>query len=146
MPANELYDITRSAWKLGPQRNQVKLVFSVFEGVVREVYRPTAWFPAGTTFNYQWEGRSFRRLKRWEFVGVLADEPLQRRYRGKYVGHLFTAGAQNPVQYLNCPGNATSRRHEADGAAGDRHPVALREAAPQLMPGSLEWEAVGLGA
>jgi hypothetical protein len=103
MTAHELYDITRSAWKLGPQRNQVKLVFAVYEGVIREVYRPTAWFPAGSTFNHQWDGRRSHSLPdRWEFVGVIAEESVRRKYLRKYVGHLFTPGSQNPVQYLNC--------------------------------------------
>ena len=35
----ELYDATRSAWVVGPKREGVELVFAVYEGVVREVYR-----------------------------------------------------------------------------------------------------------
>jgi hypothetical protein len=103
MTAHELYDITRSAWTLGPQREQVRLVCPVYEGVIREVYRPTAWFAAGSTFNHQWDGRRSRSLPhRWEFVGVVAEDPTRQRYLGKYVGHLFTPGNQNPVQYVNC--------------------------------------------
>jgi hypothetical protein len=102
MSAQELYDITRSAWKLGPQRSLVQLVCPVFEGVIREVYRPVHWLRAVSTFNSHWDGRRARRPGRWEFVGVVAEEPIRRRYRGRYVGDLFAKGNQNPVAYLNC--------------------------------------------
>src|SRR5579859_3700270 len=102
MSAGELYDITRSAWKVGPQREEVQLVCAVFESVIREVYRPTKWLPAVSTFNQRWQGRQVRRPGRWEFVGVIGEERIRKRYLGKFVGHEFKAGNQNPVAYLNC--------------------------------------------
>jgi hypothetical protein len=97
----ELYDATRSAWVIGDRREAVELAFAVFEGVVREVYRVKHWLPGGSTFNSRWQGRAKRRSGRWEFVGVVAEDVVRNRYLNRYVGHLFTQGAQNPVAYVN---------------------------------------------
>ena len=96
---SDLYDATRSAWKVGKRRREkAKLAFSVFEDVVREVYQIEGWFEAGSTFNGRFEGgRAPRRARRWEFVGTIADERIRRRYVNRYVGHLFSPGAQNPI-------------------------------------------------
>lgn len=101
MTATELYDATRSASVVGDRRDEAELAVAVFGGVVREVYRITQWLPAGSTFNGRWSGKPFRRDGRWEFVGVLAPDKLRLRYVNKYVGHLFTRGAQNPISYVN---------------------------------------------
>jgi len=37
----------------------------------------------------------------WEFVGTIAEDHVRRRYINRYVGHLFTQGAQNPISYVN---------------------------------------------
>jgi len=99
----ELYDATRSAWKLGPRRAHAQYAFAVYEGVVREVYRITGWFPAWSTFNVRHGGRSGRRPGRFEFVGTLAEPDIRRRYVNRYVGHLFAKGMQNPISYVNMP-------------------------------------------
>jgi hypothetical protein len=98
----DLYDATRSAWKVGRRRReQAKFAFAVFEGVVREVYSITKWLPGGSTFNVRWKGRATQREDRWEFVGTIATAPIRDRYINRYVGHLFTQGAQNPISYVN---------------------------------------------
>lgn len=97
----ELYDATRSAWVVGSQREKVELAFAVYEGVIREVYRVTSWLPGGSTFNQRFDGRRHAGASRWEFVGVIADEAVRKMYRDGYVGHLFPAGAQNPIAYVN---------------------------------------------
>ena len=97
----ELYDATRSAWKIGNRKEQVEYALSVFEGVVREVYQVTHWLPAGSTFNVRHVGRRQSRPGRFEFVGVLAEPKMRKRYINRYVGHLFTPGAQNPISYVN---------------------------------------------
>lgn len=98
----ELYDATRSAWKVGPRRERAELAMAVFEGVVREVYVITEWLPGGSTFNSRGNGKAAEaRRGRWEFVGTLASDELRRRYINHYVGHLFTKGAQNPIAYVN---------------------------------------------
>lgn len=100
MPAAELYDATRSAWRVGAQRDQVELAMAVFEGVIREVYRVSAWLPAGSTFAHQHKGRCVERPGRWEFVGVVAEDEVRARYVNRYVGDRFPQGAQNPVAYV----------------------------------------------
>ncbi len=97
----ELYDATRSAWRVGPKRDQAQYAFSVFEGVVREVYRITEWLPAGSTFSTRRDKRGIDTPDRWEFVGTIADDSTRSRYINRYVGHLFTQGAQNPISYVN---------------------------------------------
>lgn len=98
----ELYDATRSAWRVGRKRDKAKYCLSVFEGIVREVYHITGWLPAGSTFNVRRDGRGTRSPKRWEFVGTIAEESVRHRYVNRYVGHLFNQGAQNPISYVNC--------------------------------------------
>ena len=49
MTPEELYEATRGVWKLGRRREGVHYALAVFRGVVREVYRVDAWFPAGQT-------------------------------------------------------------------------------------------------
>jgi len=43
MTEDELYDATRSCWKLGSRRNRAKYALAVFEGVVQEVYEIDGW-------------------------------------------------------------------------------------------------------
>jgi hypothetical protein len=103
----ELYDSTRSAWRVGPKRDLVKYALAVFEGVVKEVYEIKGpWLRAGSTFNTRRDtlGLSARdRRRRWEFVGRVAAADIHRRYVNRYVGHRFTRGAQNPISYVNDP-------------------------------------------
>lgn len=99
----ELYDATRSAWRLGARREEARYAVAVYEGVVREIYRITNWLPAWSTFNVRRGGRPGRRPGRFEFVGTLAESRLRTRYVNRYVGHLFTRGAQNPISYVNLP-------------------------------------------
>ncbi len=97
----DLYDATRTAWKVGPRREAAQLAFAVFEGVVREVYAIARWLPAGSTFSTRRGGRGVRNPGRWEFVGTVADDAVRSRYVNRYVGHLFMQGAQNPISYVN---------------------------------------------
>ena len=93
----ELFEATRGIWKVGPKRDRVDWVFSVFQGVVMEVYRVERWVPAGT-LNY--ETRDKRRLKRagrWEFEGEVAEESVRKRYVGKRV----PMTGRNPIRYVN---------------------------------------------
>jgi hypothetical protein len=101
----ELYDATRSAWRVGPKRDLVKYALAVFEGVVKEVYEIKGpWLRAGSTFSTRRDtlGLSARdRLYRWEFVGRVADDHIRKRYVNRYVGHRLIHGAQNPISYVN---------------------------------------------
>ena len=95
----ELYEATRGHWIVGENREKVELALAVFEGVVQEVYRVEAWFPAGSTF-LQREGVELG-SERWEFVGRIAESGVRDRYRLKSVRQYWGAGAQNPIRYLN---------------------------------------------
>ena len=49
MSADELYDATRGIWRVNPELHQPKYAFSVYRGIVREVYEIKKWYKAGTT-------------------------------------------------------------------------------------------------
>ena len=68
----------------------------------RGVYRVAQWLPAGSTFNVRLEGRGVPARHRWEFVGTISEKSIRRRYVNRYVGHLFSQGAQNPISYVKC--------------------------------------------
>lgn len=97
----ELYDATRSAWRVRGEPPRVEHALAVYEGVVREVYRITDWLDGGSTFNVRRGGRAHSRPRRREFVGTLAADEVRKRYLDRYVGHVFPAGARNPIRYLN---------------------------------------------
>lgn len=100
MSEQELYDVTRSAWRVGKRRDDIKLALAVYHGVIRGAYRISGWLPAGSTFNSRYGGRNVRRPGRLEFVGTLADDAVRRRYLHKFVGDLFAQGNQNPVRFV----------------------------------------------
>jgi hypothetical protein len=95
----ELYDATRSCWKLGPRRKGAQYAFAVFQYVVREVYEIEAWHPAGTTADKNPEPRY---EGRWEFTGRRAGEAVRKQYLGGSVQHYFKQGLQSPVVYVGC--------------------------------------------
>jgi len=44
MSPEELYEVTRGIWKVGERsRNQVEYAFSIFQGIVLEIYRVDQW-------------------------------------------------------------------------------------------------------
>jgi len=99
----ELYDATRSAWKVGGKRTRPEFAMAVYRGVIREVYRIAGWVPGGSTMKTGELGeRSRPRPGRWEFVGRLAEPAVRRKYVGKSVVSEFKPGAQNPVKYVKC--------------------------------------------
>lgn len=103
MSDKELYEATRGIWKVGTRRKQARFAFSVFQGVVREVYEIESWHPERTT---PYEVRVFEdpapRPGRWEFMGRLAEPAIRDMYLGKSVQHYFKRGMQSPVVYVNC--------------------------------------------
>lgn len=99
MTPHELYEATRGHWVVGKNRKKVELALAVFEGVVQEVYRVEAWFPAGSTFLRR-EGLELG-SGRWEFVGRIAETGVRETYRFKSVRQYWGAGAQNPIRYVN---------------------------------------------
>lgn len=106
MTRRELYEMTRSCWRVGPDREKAEYAMAVFDGVILEVYRIEAWLPGGSTFGDDCHGeRDLDALKdRFEFVGRIAHE-VRDKYIGKSVRHIWSLGAQNPVRYVNVRGS-----------------------------------------
>ena len=96
----ELYDTTRGAWRMGERCEKAKLALAVYQGICREVYRVRQWFPSGTTFNSRHNGRGSRLSGRREFVGIVAEEKVRKRYVDRYVGHYLVEGGRNPIAYV----------------------------------------------
>ena len=90
----DLYDTTRGDWILGPRRKKAKYAFSIYKGVVREVYRINAWGPIENPNRAQ-KGRP-----KWRFEGEIARD-LQH-YVGGSVETYQKPGAQFPIKYVNC--------------------------------------------
>lgn len=95
MSAEELYNATRSSWRVNPTRaNKVQYVLSVYQGIVREVYCVDGWSPVTS-------GEKELRQKRQEFVGVIAGNDIRDKYLNESVKHYFKNGAQAPCIYVN---------------------------------------------
>ncbi len=105
MSAPELYDSTRHAWRVRPERHSAEYAFAIQGGIVRGVYEIAQWFPAGTTYrtnDQHGERRHDADPTRFEFVGHLAEPDIRKRYLHKSVEDYFAQGAQNPIKYINC--------------------------------------------
>ena len=89
-----LYEITRGNWVVGERRNHAKYAFSVYNGIVRQVYEINGWFPVTARRQEQ------KTRERWRFDGIVAQN-LQH-YVGGSVENYITLGAQNPIKYVNC--------------------------------------------
>jgi len=104
MSDNDLYEATRSRWRVGRERRErAELAFSVYKGIVREVYRIDQWStaPEGSTDDHTDIQRNASGL-RWKFVGSKAEASIRSKYLCKSVAHYFTRGSQNPITYVNC--------------------------------------------
>lgn len=101
MTQEELYDITRSSWKVNHDRVQnVEYAFSIYQGQILEVYKVAGWYAAGTTFAERNEDALAS--GRFEFVGTIAEDDVRDKYINKSAKHLFKPGNASPVMYLNC--------------------------------------------
>lgn len=100
LSADGLYDAARGFWRIGPRRARAELVLAAYHGIVREVFRISAWLPAGSTHT----SRPYTASEtegRWEFVGKIAEAAVRRRYLNCSVRHLLPSGAQNPIRLVN---------------------------------------------
>jgi hypothetical protein len=94
MTEEQLYTITRGNWVLRASRlAQIKYAFCVYHGIVRQVYRVLGWHPAQARRAEQ------KHQERWRFDGEIAVE--MQHYVGGSVAQYITAGAQNPIRYVN---------------------------------------------
>ncbi|MEQ8235168.1 MAG: hypothetical protein ABRQ23_00140 [Syntrophomonadaceae bacterium] len=98
MSPNELYDATRGVWALRKKRNQAKLAFAVYEGIIQEVYTIISWHEAGQTFSTR---NDTKREGKWEFIGNIAPDNIRDKYIYKSVRNYFKDKGANPVKYIN---------------------------------------------
>ena len=98
----ELYEATRARWRLNLEQTQkMEYAAAVYDGMILEIYRITAWLPAFSTFTNRSEtDHAEKDLNRYEFVGTIAPENIKKRYVGKSVAGMFRHGEANPVKYI----------------------------------------------
>lgn len=88
MTQQQLYEATRSAWKVASfRRNQTKFAIASFRGLVREVYEIESW------------NMNIDRNDRWEFIGKIADENIREKYLNQSLDNYIKKGSQNPIKY-----------------------------------------------
>jgi len=84
MTPQQLYDATRSKWKMGVKRNQAKYAVASYRGLVREVYRVDSWSAVEN---------------RWEFTGQVAEPAVRDKYINQSLDNYVKRGSQNPIKY-----------------------------------------------
>jgi uncharacterized protein len=91
MSADELYEITRGDWSINLKlRDRAKYAFTVYRGLIREVYRIDRW-----TCTKEREGK---KPSRWRFDGPVAMN-LQHYVGGSTARY---PSSQWPLRALNC--------------------------------------------
>ena len=99
----EIYDNTRCCWKVNKdQADKVEYAFSVYDGMVIEVFHIVQWLPAHTTLKSETtlDPRPDKDEGRYEFVGNVAPDEIRDKYIGKMVTEMFPQGNQNPIKYV----------------------------------------------
>lgn len=91
MNASQIYEATRSSWVLGERRKNAKYAVATYRGLTRFAYEIEEWHPETST-----------EKTRWEFVGKLANEAIQRELVYKSVESFYQRGSANPIKYINC--------------------------------------------
>nr|MCR5099045.1 hypothetical protein [Lachnospiraceae bacterium] len=97
------YDNTRCCWKVNKdQVDKVEYAFSVYDGMVIEVFHIVQWLPAHTTLKSETTlaPRPNKDEGRYEFVGNVAPDEIRDKYIGKMVTEMFPQGNQNPIKYV----------------------------------------------
>lgn len=85
MTPQQLYDATRSAWKVAShRRDAVKYAVAAYRGIVREVYKIDSWNSKGN---------------RWEFNGKVAESEVRDKYLNQSLDNYVIKGSQNPIKY-----------------------------------------------
>ena len=110
MSADELYEKTRKWWHVSKRWTDLtspeapEYAFSVAGGVVRAVFKITAWEDAPEADIAEDESRRGRRI----FTGH-RDPAMNRQYRWGDVTAYLPQGAQNPISYANCAAHTPTR-------------------------------------
>ena len=85
---HELYEATNKWWRANKERaEKVDYVLSVHNGIVRGVFKPTAWYKSD-------DG------KRIGFDGVVAEESIKERYLNRLLEENGLKGKANPIRYF----------------------------------------------
>lgn len=84
MTDDELYAVTKQAWKLGTKKNQANYVVASYRGLVREVYKIDNWYSIGN---------------RSGFNGKIAEEDVRTKYKDQSLENYIKKGNQNPIKY-----------------------------------------------
>ncbi|MBN1969145.1 MAG: hypothetical protein JW870_07235 [Candidatus Delongbacteria bacterium] len=80
-----LYEITRGMWNQLPKNyDSAEFAFSVYKGIIQEVYEIAGWFKANTT-QYFTRQSDPEETNRMEFVGKIAKESIRNMYRHKSI-------------------------------------------------------------
>ena len=101
MTDQELYEVTRGVWRVGPRREGAQIALSVVDGEVVAAYQIDAWHIAGSTRYTTRAADDVCVAGRWEFSGTPASEGVWTKYVGRSVAHYFQRGAANPITYVN---------------------------------------------
>ncbi len=99
---DELFESTKGIWKIGKRREKADFVFSVYQGLVKEVYKVNKWHESGTLVYRFRDSSQFAQADRWEFDGELANDELRRKYKNKAVRTYLPNRIRNPIFYINC--------------------------------------------
>lgn len=68
--AEDLYQATRKAWRIGHRRDNLKYALAIHKGKVIEVFNIQKWTP-------------LQKNGRWEFDGEVAAQDIRNKYLGK---------------------------------------------------------------
>lgn len=100
MSESDLYDVTRGYWKLNLERaKQAEYAFSVYKGIIKEVYKIDGWLPAGSIPRPALADAEVP-ADRYEFVGKAAEDEIREKYIGKSIAYLYRKGDASPVKYF----------------------------------------------
>ena len=95
MTHEETYEVTRKWWAVNVTHRRPEWAFSVYNGIVRAVYRIDDWEPD------EREESAGRHGRRKGFRGA-RDQAMEALYVWKDVSSYLQVGAQNPIKYVNC--------------------------------------------
>lgn len=105
MSDQELCDATRGIWDMADRKYNADYAFSVFMGIVMDVYKIKSWHRAGTT-PYPTRPNMIRnniapeRLGFWEFIREPVSDEIRNKYRMKSVKKYLSS--RNSFLYVNC--------------------------------------------
>lgn len=88
MSTEEIYEATRKHWNIGERGRKIKIVCSVYRGIIREVFIAERWRKSSAL-----KGRSM-------FTGTVAPKNIRDKYLHKSVTSYLSRGSQNPIKYV----------------------------------------------